>query len=370
MEWRNLDLLRPAGRGEVRARRPRATTSGRATSCASAGSLGRCAVLFSPVHGVLDPGELGRWILDDGLDARAAGPAPQVPLARRGARGVTAARRRLRERRHGLLRHRRPRRRATHRLAFLHADYGQRTEAKELACFHRLADHFRAEHRLVVDFPALAADRREQPHRRARSPCARASRRRGACRRPTCRSATRTCSPPRRRGRRCSAREAIFVGAVWEDSSGYPDCRPGVLPRVRGGDPARHAARRRGSRIETPVIGLSKAEIVRQGRALGRAVRDDLVLLPGRGRGLRRLRVVPAAPPRLRRGGAGRPDPVPPAAVAAHAGRARGSAGTGATAVPERRIKRTAATLTSRAIGRPFGRRRSSSRNGLGRGAL
>jgi len=28
------------------------------------------AVLFSPVHGVLDPGDLGRWILDDGLDVR------------------------------------------------------------------------------------------------------------------------------------------------------------------------------------------------------------------------------------------------------------------------------------------------------------
>ena len=30
----------------------------------------RCVVLFSPVHGVLDPGSLGRWILDDGLDVR------------------------------------------------------------------------------------------------------------------------------------------------------------------------------------------------------------------------------------------------------------------------------------------------------------
>jgi 7-carboxy-7-deazaguanine synthase len=30
----------------------------------------RTSVLFSPVHGVLDPGELGRWILEDGLTAR------------------------------------------------------------------------------------------------------------------------------------------------------------------------------------------------------------------------------------------------------------------------------------------------------------
>ena len=30
----------------------------------------RCTVLFSPVHGVLDPGELGRWVLEDGLPVR------------------------------------------------------------------------------------------------------------------------------------------------------------------------------------------------------------------------------------------------------------------------------------------------------------
>jgi 7-carboxy-7-deazaguanine synthase len=30
----------------------------------------RHTVLFSPVHGVLDPGVLGRWILDDGLAVR------------------------------------------------------------------------------------------------------------------------------------------------------------------------------------------------------------------------------------------------------------------------------------------------------------
>ncbi len=30
----------------------------------------RCTVLFSPVHGRLDPGALGRWILDDGLPVR------------------------------------------------------------------------------------------------------------------------------------------------------------------------------------------------------------------------------------------------------------------------------------------------------------
>ena len=33
-----------------------------------------------------------------------------------------------------------------HRLALLHANYGQRTQAKELACFRRLAEHFTSAH--------------------------------------------------------------------------------------------------------------------------------------------------------------------------------------------------------------------------------
>src|SRR5438477_663475 len=42
-----------------------------------------------------------------------------------------------------------------HDLAFLHANYGQRTEGKELACFRALADHFGAEDTLVVDLTDL-----------------------------------------------------------------------------------------------------------------------------------------------------------------------------------------------------------------------
>ncbi|NKB70159.1 MAG: 7-cyano-7-deazaguanine synthase QueC [Candidatus Latescibacteria bacterium] len=38
-----------------------------------------------------------------------------------------------------------------HRLAFLHLNYRQRTEARELAAFNALADFFQIDHRLVVD---------------------------------------------------------------------------------------------------------------------------------------------------------------------------------------------------------------------------
>jgi len=153
-----------------------------------------------------------------------------------------------------------------HRLAFLHANYGQRTEAKELACFHALADHFGAGLRLVVDFSDLrqiggssltdaAIPVREGepvdgvvpssyvPFRNAHLLAAAVS-----------------------WGEVIGAR-AIFVGAVWEDSSGYPDCRPEFYR-------AFEEAVRLGTRPETslhivtPVISMAKAEIVRQGLAL------------------------------------------------------------------------------------------------------
>jgi 7-carboxy-7-deazaguanine synthase len=69
MEWRNLDLL--SGKDEVKF-----VINGRADYEWSRDLVekkrifDRCPVLFSPVHGVLGPGELGRWILADGLPVR------------------------------------------------------------------------------------------------------------------------------------------------------------------------------------------------------------------------------------------------------------------------------------------------------------
>ena len=61
---------------------------------------------------------------------------------------------------------------------------------------------------------------------------------------------------------------AIFVGAVEEDSSGYPDCRKEFYEAfgrvIRTGTKPSTTIE-----IVTPVIEMSKAEIVLQGTALG-----------------------------------------------------------------------------------------------------
>jgi 7-cyano-7-deazaguanine synthase len=156
---------------------------------------------------------------------------------------------------------------ADHEVAFLHADYGQRTEGRERACFHALADHYGARDRLVVDFPALRAvggssltdERipvREGEPEKGRIP---------------------TSYVPFRNAHLLSAAtswgevlgaRALFIGAVEEDSSGYPDCRPAFYrafeEAIRQGTRPETALR-----IETPVIALSKAGIVRRGTALG-----------------------------------------------------------------------------------------------------
>lgn len=153
-----------------------------------------------------------------------------------------------------------------HRLAFLHGRYGQRTEAKELRCFHLLADHFGAEGRLVVDFSdlrAIGGSSLTDPRIPVRE---------GA---PLPGTIPSSYVPFRNAHLLSTATswaevlgaEAIFVGAVWEDSSGYPDCRPEFYA-------AFEEAIRRGTkpetaiRIVTPVIRMTKAQIVRRGAEL------------------------------------------------------------------------------------------------------
>jgi 7-cyano-7-deazaguanine synthase len=65
--------------------------------------------------------------------------------------------------------------------------------------------------------------------------------------------------------------DAIFTGANAVDYSGYPDCRPEFMAAFEAlaNVATRRATEGHGLRILSPIIGLTKAEIVRRGRELG-----------------------------------------------------------------------------------------------------
>src|SRR3974390_145432 len=61
--------------------------------------------------------------------------------------------------------------------------------------------------------------------------------------------------------------EKIYIGAVAQDSSGYPDCRPEFYAAFN--EAVRTGTKEGKIQIETPLIALRKAEIVRLGLELG-----------------------------------------------------------------------------------------------------
>ncbi|UCF66630.1 MAG: 7-cyano-7-deazaguanine synthase QueC [Acidobacteriota bacterium] len=154
-----------------------------------------------------------------------------------------------------------------HELALLHATYGQRTAARERRAFEEIADALGvpAERRCVIDLgflaelggSALTDATLELPHG------------------PPGREIPITYVPFRNAHLLAAGvswaevigASSVWIGAVEQDSSGYPDCRAaffGAFERaVRLG--AREGQR---LRIEAPLVALSKAEIVRRGLAL------------------------------------------------------------------------------------------------------
>ena len=152
-------------------------------------------------------------------------------------------------------------------IAALHVSYGQRTEERELQSFHALADHFGAFTRLAVKLDHLRAIGGSSLTDATMS----------------IRQADLTSQEipntyvPFRNAHFLSIATSwaevlgatkLFIGAVWEDSSGYPDCRPEYYE-------AFNSVIRAGTRpstditIETPLIHLSKRDIVRKGIELG-----------------------------------------------------------------------------------------------------
>jgi 7-cyano-7-deazaguanine synthase len=158
----------------------------------------------------------------------------------------------------------------SHQLAFLHAGYGQRTERREREAFRAIGDHYGVRERLLVQLDhlkkiggsALTDDRVGVPEGEPHEPV------------------TGTSIPatyvPFRNAHFLSVAvswaevigaSAIFIGAVEEDSSGYPDCRPEyyrVFEQLAniGTRPETQIA------IMTPVIGMRKSAIVGKGLEL------------------------------------------------------------------------------------------------------
>src|SRR3984957_20370481 len=116
----------------------------------------------------------------------------------------------------------------THRLALLHASYGQRTERRERRAFDEIADFYGASEKLTITFDTfrLIGGSSLTNKQIAVSETGKAL---------ESDAAIPLSYVPFRNAHFLSAAvswaevigaSAIFVGAVAEDSSGYPDCRP------------------------------------------------------------------------------------------------------------------------------------------------
>ena len=64
---------------------------------------------------------------------------------------------------------------------------------------------------------------------------------------------------------------SIFVGANAVDYSGYPDCRPEYLAAFQqlAALATKAGVEGRGMQIQAPIVSMSKADIIREGAALG-----------------------------------------------------------------------------------------------------
>ena len=84
---------------------------------------------------------------------------------------------------------------------------------------------------------------------------------------PTCPSATRTFLSVAVSWAEVLGAEKIYIGAVEQDSSGYPDCRPAYYRAFN--EVIKTGTKEGRIEIVTPLIGLRKREIVRLGLELG-----------------------------------------------------------------------------------------------------
>ncbi|MCZ7601957.1 MAG: 7-cyano-7-deazaguanine synthase QueC [Melioribacteraceae bacterium] len=151
-------------------------------------------------------------------------------------------------------------------LAFAHINYGQRTETRELKAFHDIAEFYDVGKKLVIDFTHLVkiggsslTDKNIQVNAA-----------------DLANKDVPTTYVPFRNANILTAcvswaevigASAIFMGAVSEDSSGYPDCRPDFFSAFQkvvddGTKPSTKID------IKTPIIEMNKSEIIQKGMEL------------------------------------------------------------------------------------------------------
>ncbi len=152
-------------------------------------------------------------------------------------------------------------------MAFLHINYGQRTETRELQAFNQIADHYQISERLVVDISYLAeiggsslTDRSIDVSKAE----------------PDSKEIPTSYVPFRNANILAIATswaevidaQKIYIGAVEEDSSGYPDCRENFFQSF---NQVIDQGTKPGTSIEiiTPLIHMKKSEIILKGYELG-----------------------------------------------------------------------------------------------------
>ena len=158
-------------------------------------------------------------------------------------------------------------------VALLHAGYGQRTQQRERRAFEEIADYYGVEDRLVVQLnhfraiggSALTDQLIAIPESKLGEPAAAT----GEAEIPVTYVPFRNAHFLSVAVSWAEARGAgaIYIGAVAEDSSGYPDCRPEFY---RAFQELIRVGTRPETQIEiiTPVIGMKKSEIIRHGMEL------------------------------------------------------------------------------------------------------
>lgn len=148
-----------------------------------------------------------------------------------------------------------------HELVFLHLNYGQKTEKKELQCFHEIANHYNVKERKEIDMSFLSqiggsslTDKNiDVSNYEGDSDKIPAS------------------YVPFRNSIIISmavawaevvGAEFIYIGAVEEDSSGYPDCRESYYEAMN--NLIKEGTAAANIKVVTPVIHMKKQDIVKK----------------------------------------------------------------------------------------------------------